>query len=204
MKMNLNIFIYLIGSISLFCIISINFELIQFSSTYKPINCILLNLSYGYITGLIIYILTVVIPFYKKRKLYLPILNKSIDDLICASNSHYILIEFDTLWKELKNHSLYGTNISECGFDVWCIKQMRNEWNSFTNAIVLSEALSFLSYKQIGIINKLKEDDFLLAALNSLLYMQKNNITDNKQVQNHIIKLLEKHQDGLKELGTSF
>lgn len=203
--MNLNIFIYLIGAISFLCIININFILIQFPSTYnEPINQILLNLSYGYITGLIIYILTVVIPFYKKRKLYLPILNKSINNLICVSNSHYNLIEFDTLWKELKNHSLYGTTISECGLDVWCIKQMQNEWDSFTNAIVLSEALSFLDNKQIGIINKLKEDDFLSAALKSLSSMQKNEITNNTQLQNHIIRLFEKHQDELKKLGASF
>lgn len=81
---------------------------------------------------------------------------------------------------------------------------MQNEWDSFTNAIVLSEALSFLDNKQIGIINKLKEDDFLSAALKSLSSMQKNEITNNTQLQNHIIRLFEKHQDELKKLGASF
>lgn len=68
--------LYAIANIKLGCFWSIGI-----AENYVEINEIIINLSYSYIAGIVVYLLTIVLPVYFEKKRLQPIINEKIGDI---------------------------------------------------------------------------------------------------------------------------
>ncbi len=87
------IILCVLSLLTIFCV-EFEFQLIKINAariTCLKINRICLNLSYGYCASFIMYVLTVYIPQFQRKKIYKPLLVSIIDDYYYRSMFQYFL-----------------------------------------------------------------------------------------------------------------
>ena len=183
--------------LSVWAIISVEFEFQQIKINVSSINCskinkICLNLSYSYFAGFIMYFLTVSIPRTTRKRTYKPLVVNIIDDYYyrsmfqyfsyCIDSNSFIPIAKDDQYlrkycgkmdqkfgiKNIMSSQMVSRTFAK-RFD--CLKTLTELNRSFINTIIPYE--DYLTAKQITIITNIRKDQFCL-----YIDAQRNGIKD--------------------------
>lgn len=164
----INIFIFFLVVLSFWAILSIEINIIPFIQTSfskeycEKLNKALLNLSYSYFAGFIMYLLTVTIPNYLKRRKVKPMLE-------------YFIYEYNDKLHNLYFHAFFDFNSSMMNVkdDLFLKKlMMRKKWE---------RAHKNKMEEPIGIrIEKLKTFYEIKEALTNMLIPYSNVLTDKQ------------------------
>ena len=89
-----NACLVILSLLCLYAIVTIKlgwFWTIGVAKNYVQINEIIINLSYSYIAGIVVYLLTIVLPVYFEKKRLRPVINEKINDIKNANNIIFII-----------------------------------------------------------------------------------------------------------------
>ncbi len=178
----INICLYTFLALSLWVILSVGinwlpmFNVSFCEKTTKDLNSVLLNLSYSYFAGFIIYLFTVIIPEINQRSKYIPLINSQIDeyssgalfafllfyynqaDIVDIRQNEYIKEYYE---KELKTkHKLINGIASKTDENSLpeLLRNLKRDYRNFNNYIIPYEI--YLSDNQKSIINAIRIDGF--------------------------------------------
>ncbi len=179
----LNLTIYLLLFISIWIILSVGLNLIpvfEIDISYEKaerINRVIINVSYSYLAGYIMYLLTVSLPSFRRKKTMIPLINNYINTYCSQSLFSFFMFynNSELLDIDIKEHQNVKEIVSEYKQSEKMLDtiskshtfqsrkeiltRFNDESNLFFNRILPYE--EFLVEKQLEIINNIRQDNFL-------------------------------------------
>ena len=168
--------IWIISSVGLKIIPLLYFDYFS-SHSMDTLNNVLLNLSYSYFTGFTVYFFTVSLPLYNRKRIMLPLVNNYIDNFVNFSILDFLMFynNSDLIDDDIKKHPFVKDlfNVNNMSRKMIDTLSRNNDYKNRKKILIklLNKSIlffgkiqayeSFLSTKQLTILNDIRQDDFL-------------------------------------------
>lgn len=209
--------IYILLLLSLWGIFSIGVKILPLveTETLSPetvgdLNNVYVNLSYSYLVGFMVYIFTTKVPFYFRRKIYLPVIKKSIERHLIATSA--------TFWSFYRNQQnlidIKGVDVNNplwrgllISFEDIPTEETKNQmkqdllnfaqtYTTFINSIIPYEP--YLNDKQLELVNEIKFQLFFYQITNYIYCIEE------KVISQELFRLFKNYIDKLNALKEAF